>query len=184
MCMKMSSSPLIDIKINTRRYKVKKSQDYTVPSKGLIRSWKMIDNDCKFIPILYINGRPIRTPRSDKNLLSIAEMRNYIRNLEYIESKHEHELDLFEQLFFNNQLYGIEYYKTLSNKDLSESLFTRDFKKLQISFGINGPEEVEIEEEFWDRKGEDIITQTEEDLEMLEEIKSLQPMDQKMIGLT
>jgi hypothetical protein len=183
--MKMSSSQQpIDIKINTRRYKVKKTEGYNVPSRGLIRSWKMIDDKCKFIPILYINGIPIRTPRSDKNLLSISEIRNYIRNLEYIESKYEHDLDLLEQLFFNNQLYGIEYYKTLTNKDLSESLFTRDLKKLQISFGSNGPEEVEIEEEFWDRKGEDIITQTEEDLEMLEEIKSLQPMDQKMIRLT
>lgn len=174
----------VDIKINTRRYKVKKSQEYTVPSKGLIRYWKMVDNNCKFIPILYINGRAIRTPRSDKNTISISEIRNYIRNLEYIESQQEHELELFEQLFFNNQLYGIEYYKTLTNKELSESLFTRDIKKLQISFGSNGPEEVEIEEEFWDRKGEDIITQTEEDLEMMDEIKYIQPLDRKIISLT
>jgi hypothetical protein len=175
-------NPSLPIKINTRKYKVKKSQDYTVPSKGLIISWKIID-DCKFVPILYINGRPIRTPRSNKNLLLVSEMRNYIRNLKTVETREEHELDLFEQLFFNNQLYGIEYYKSLSNTDLSNSLFTRDIKKLQISFGINGPEEVEIEEEFWDRKG-DVITQTEEDLEMQEEIKYLQPLDKKLINLS
>lgn len=178
------SSDKLDVKINTRRYKVKKSQDYTIPSKGMIRSWRMIDSNCKMIPILYINGRVIRTPRSDKNLISISEIRNYIRGIEVPEEQYQIELDSFETLFYNYQLYGIEYYPTLTNQELFNSLFTRDIKKLQLSFGRNGPDEVEIEEEFWDRKGTSDITQTEDDIKMQEEINKLEPLDYKMIGLT
>lgn len=178
-----NTEPSQEIKLNTRRYKVKKSQGYGVPSKGLIRSWRMVDPDCKFIPVLYINNRKIRAPRSDRNLISIPELRNYIRDMDCPVEDYEFELDSFEQLFYHYQLFGIEFYKTLSNKDMFDSLFTRDIKQLQISFGENGPEEVEIEEEFWDRKGPDVITETEDDLEMQSELSKLQPINQR-ISLT
>ena len=173
-----------DIKINTRRYKVKKSNGYTVPSKGMILSWRIVDENCKMIPILQINGKTIRAPRSDKHFISISEIRNYIRNIEVPEEPHEIELDSFENLFYNYQLYGIEYYPTLTNKQLFDSLFTRDIKMIQLSFGVNGPDEVEVEEEFWDRKQTEEIKETEEDKSIQDEIKELEPLEHEMVSLT
>ncbi len=129
--------------INTRKYKIKKDQDYVVPSKGLILSWKILN--CKFVPILYINDKIIKYPRKDKNIISLKELRDYIR-----ETYDSPFLESLENVFYINQLYGIEFYKTLSNKDLFNSIFTRDIK-IQLHFGKNGPEEVEVEEEYWDR---------------------------------
>lgn len=173
----------LKIKINTRRFTVKKNENYSVPSKGLIRSWRMVDKNSKFIPILYINNRAVVTPRSDIRVVSIPEIRNYIRNMECTGEERQVELDAFEQLFYSYQLYGIEYYPSLSNKELFDSLFTRDIKRLQLSFGKNGPDEVEIEEEFWDRKVVDDITQTEEDIELQKEISTLKPLDHKVVSL-
>lgn len=171
-----------EVVCSTRRYKVKKNQFYTIPSKGMIRSWRVVD-DCKFIPILYIDDKIVRVPREDKNYISISHIRNYIRSLDAPESPVEVELDRLENVFYNHQLYGIEYYSTLTDKELFDCVFTRDIK-VQLSFGANGPEEVEIEEEYWDRKGAVTITQTDEDIEMMNEIDKLEPLEGKMVSLS
>lgn len=164
-----------EIRINSRRYKIKKSQEYTIPSKGLIRSWKVID--CNFIPLLYINNKLVRYSRYDKFVISIPELRNYIRSIECPEEENERNLDLLEHLFFSNQLQSIEYYSTLGSKDFFDSIFTRDLK-IQLLFK-NGPEEVEIEEEYYDRKNNETIVETSEDKELQEEISNLKPIEYK-----
>jgi tRNA-binding EMAP/Myf-like protein len=153
--MSISSNNKPTIKINTRVYKVKKSEGYIIPSKGMICSWKVLDKKCKIVPCFCINDRIIISPRKNKKIIDIAELRNYIRNIDVPEEPHEIELDSFENLFYNYQLYGIQFYQTLTNKQLFDSLFTRDIKQIQISFGPNGPDEVEIEETYWDRRGTD-----------------------------
>jgi hypothetical protein len=171
------------IKIKTRKYKVKKNQGYTVPSKGLIRSWKMVDENCNISPVLYINNRIIDISRKDKNTVCIAEIRKFINDIDCPEEEYEQNLVSFGDLFYNYQLFSLPYYPKLSNNDYSSSLFTKDIKSIQLSFGEDGPNEVEIEEEYWDRKGENEITQTEEDIEMQNEIKTLKPINQKITDL-
>lgn len=164
-----------EIKINKRRFKVKKSQDYTIPSKGMIVSWRVVDDVYNVIPILRVNDTTVKVPRKDSFTISIPEIRNYIRSDESIDSPYRSELDSLENIFYNYQLYGTEYYKSLSNKELFDSLFTRDIK-LQLYFGVNGPSEVEIEEEYWDRKGSVDIDMTNEDIEMQKELNGIEPL--------
>lgn len=163
----MSSS----IKLKTRRFSVKKEEGYGVPSKGLIKSWTVVDKTLKFIPILIIDDYRIRgVPRKDKLTISIEEIRSYIRNPD--RDPDEYSLDNFESIAYINQLYALEFYKTLTDAELFGSIFTRDYKTVQISFGLNGPDEVEIEEEFWDRNNSTEIEMTEEDREFQQEISS------------
>lgn len=173
-----------DIKLKTRRFKVKKDEGYGVPSKGLINSWTVVDKELKFVPILIIDDYKIRgIPRKDRFTISIEEIRSYIRNPD--RDLDEYNLDNFESIAYINQLYALEFYKSLTNKQLFGSLFTRDYKTVQISFGINGPDEVEIEEEFWDRNNSKEIEMTEEDKEFQQEIseKGIKPVGRKATDL-
>ena len=134
--------------LSTRKYKIKKDENYTIPSKGLIKSWRLVD--CiNFIPILYINGKIIKFKRENKNIISIPELRNYIRNID-IEDENFILLDNLENVMYHEQLYALEYYQSLSNNDMFNSLFTKNLN-IQLSFGDYGPDEVEIEETYWDR---------------------------------
>ena len=143
-----------------------------IPSKGLIKSWRVVDTTLKFIPILIVDGYKVRgVSRKNRFLISMDEIRSYIRNPEREES--EFNLDNFESVAYINQLYATEFYKSLTDDDLFKSLFTRDYAKIQISFGENGPDEVEIEEEYWDRNSSSKITETEEDKELQKELKGM-----------
>ena len=134
--------------LSTRKYKIKKDENYTIPSKGLIESWRLVD--CiNFIPILYINGKIIKFKRENKNIISIPELRNYIRNIDS-EDENFILLDNLENVMYHEQLYALEYYQSLSNNDMFNSLFTKNLN-IQLSFGDYGPDEVEIEETYWDR---------------------------------
>lgn len=163
------SSGTTFIKLKTRQFKVKKDEGYGVPSKGLIKSWTVVDNSLKFIPILIIDDYKIRgVPRKNKFVISIEEIRSYIRNPN--RDPDEFNLDNFEAVAYINQLYALEFYKTLTDEQLFGSLFTRDYKTVQLSFGLNGPDEVEIEEEFWDRNNSTEIEMTDEDKDFQQEI--------------
>lgn len=139
------------IPLKKRTYTLYKKDNFTITSKGMITSWKII-SDVSFVPILYINEIKITTPRKEKNVLSIAEIRGYIRDMDVLTEQNHNKLDKVENMCYLSQLYGIEHYKTLTNEELFNSIFTRDLS-IRISFGNNDsvPEEVEIEEEYWDR---------------------------------
>lgn len=157
------------IKLKTRRFNVKKEEGYGVPSKGLIKSWTVVDKELKFVPILIIDDYRVRgVPRKERLTISIGEIRSYIRQPD--REPDEYNLDNFESIAYINQLYALEFYKTLTDEQLFSSLFTRDYKTVQISFGLNGPDEVEIEEEFWDRNNSKEIEMTDEDKEFQQEI--------------
>lgn len=141
----------LNIKLNKRIYKLKKNNNYKIPSKGLIQSWKVLN--CGFIPILVVNDYKIKHSRKQKELISIPELRKYIREIEFPQTQIEKELDNIENNFCMYQLYATEYYKTLPNEDLFNSLFTRDIN-VNLYFGPNAPDEIEIEEEYWDRNSD------------------------------
>jgi len=172
------------VKLKTRRFIVKKNEGYGVPSKGLIKSWTVVQKDLKFIPFLVIDDYLIRgVPRKDRLKIDIEEIRTFIRSPD--RDPDEYNLDNFESIAYINQLYALEFYKTLTNEQLFSSLFTRDYKKVQISFGKNGPDEVEIEEEYWDRNNSTEITSSETDLEIQKEIEEngIQPVYKTCVSL-
>lgn len=169
--MSSKVSDISFIKLKTRRFFVKKNERYGVPSKGLIKSWTVVDKTLQFIPILVMDDYRIRgVPRKDKYTISIDEIRSYIRNPD--RDADNYNLDNFESVAYINQLYALEFYKTLTDRELFGSIFTRDYKTVQISFGENGPDEVEIEEEYWDRNNNTEIEMTEDDKEIQKEISS------------
>lgn len=177
-----------NIKLEVRKYNIKKNDGYTVPSKGLIKSWRITDKTLKFIPLLIIDDHRIRgVPREDKFFIDIKEIREYIRDPN--REPDEYNLDNFESIMYINQLYALEFYESLSSKDLFSSLFTRDYKKIQLYFGVNGPDEVEIEEEFWDRnkfkESENGLDLTEEDKEFQQEIvdQNIKPIDRQSMSM-
>jgi hypothetical protein len=170
------------IKLKTRRFVVKKNEGYGVPSKGLIKSWNVVQKDLKFIPFLVVDEYLIRgVPRKDRLKIDIEEIRRFIRSPD--RDPDEYNLDNFESIAYINQLYALEFYKTLTDEQLFSSLFTRDYKKVQVSFGENGPDEVEIEEEYWDKNDSAEITSTDNDLEIQKKIKEngIKPVDKSCV---
>lgn len=174
----------MSIKLNTRVLTLKRSQNYTVNSKGLIVQWKVNDG-CKSVPFLCINDVMVKAPRKDPYTISIPETRKYIRDIDIPQTPNETLLDNFENLFFTHQLSATEYYSELSNSELFDSIFTRDLR-VRLHFGNNAPDEIRVEETYWDRKGNSEITDVDEgeDFETIDQIKNMKGVEIDVVNLT
>jgi|LakMenE18May11ns_1017448.scaffolds.fasta_scaffold9627160_1 hypothetical protein len=60
---------------------------------------------------------------SINDIISIKDIRNYIRNIDYPETDYHNQLLNFENYLFSQQLKSTEYYYTINNKDLQNSIF-------------------------------------------------------------
>ncbi len=133
-----------------------KNQDYKIPSKGLIRGWKITSEvPDNLYPVLSFGEEKLNIPRKDRLYISLEEIRKYIRNIEVPESLEETRLLTLEHLFFGFQLAAMTFYPSLSSEELENSLFTRDIKDYRITFNGNDedsfPEAITVEEDYWDR---------------------------------
>lgn len=157
------SSPINPIQptLRTRTYKLYKDDNYLVPSKGLLKSWRFKNSTSI---VLFVDEEKVPFEFSD-GYVSITKLRNYIRAIDAPYSSTEVYLDKLEDKFYYHQIFARKYYPTLTNQDLFDAVFTEDIK-ISFSFPDN-PARIEVEEEFWDRKGEYI----EEDKEMQEEVE-------------
>lgn len=159
------------IKINQRKFTITKEGGYLVPSRGLIIEWRVADSSIKFVPILILDGHIVRgAPRANPHTINIKEIRSFARAVDRIDDNYM--LDNIESIMYIGQLYATEFYPTVTSRDLFDSVLTRDYKSVQLSFGVNGPDLVEIIETYWDRKETDQIGETEEDLEIQSFLKS------------
>ena len=144
--------------IKTRTYTIKKSEGYKIPSIGLIRSWKVItnqndtDTQTHLIPTLLINDIRIDLPKKNQYVISIPEIRDYIKTTDDYDMYIQDCLQNIEILLFSHQINAIQYYPTLSNKDFFESIFTKDISVKLVFKTKDTPEEILIEEEYYDRK--------------------------------
>ena len=167
----MNSINLIkyNYKLSTRNYTVSKNNNFKIPSIGLIQSFKIINfNE---INEKYKNNLKIKitignfsiTPSNlfkveNENVLSIKEIRNYIRNIDFPENDYENQLINFEHFLFSQQLKSTEHYYTIKNNDLQNSIFTSGINVyIEIIEENNNiiEEELQIEETFWDKIYED-----------------------------
>lgn len=132
-------------KIEEREYKIKKDENYKVPSKGMIVSWRL-KTEVKN-PRLVVDDYTVEY--DFKDFFSVSQLRNYVRDISFPEKEEDDRLITLEDKFYLNQLYGTEFYQFLSNRELFDSLFTRD---MNIRFVFDdSPEEVVIVEEYWNR---------------------------------
>ena len=172
-------------KLSTRNYSLSIDNNYKIPSIGLIHSFKILNynelkNKNKNTIVITIGNFPIpvhklfidkETQSSgiiDDNIISIKELRNYIRNIDDINNDYDNNLIQFEHFLFSQQLKCTEHYYTIKNEDLVNSIFTsginlyidirelksNDNNELSIE-SLNEmkilDEELKIEETFWDK---------------------------------
>ncbi len=140
------------IELNTRTFTIKKNQDYKFPSKGLIHSWEIKCN----VPNLklLINNYIVNIKLQNPLFFPVSEIRNYIRNIDCPETIDENNLCNIEGLLFKSQIDAIEFYPTLTTQNLYNSIFNRDLTiQLKCLDNSDTPDEILIEETYWDRKG-------------------------------
>ena len=132
------------------RTHIKSKHDFTIPTKGLIKSWKV---ESKSIPELYFGTMKIDIPRKDLHIFDFSEIREYIRNIDIPQTQEEIQLLSLEASFFAYQISAFQFYKSLSDYEFNNSLFTRDISTIIIK--IKDEEEVNVIEEYYDRSSED-----------------------------
>ncbi len=124
-------------------------EDSVIPTKGLIKSWKV---ESKSIPELYFGKTHVNIPRKDLHLFDFSEIRDYIRNIDIPQTEEETHLLSLEASFFGYQISAFQFYKSLTDKEFDNSLFTRDISTISIKTEDEG--DVNIVEEYYDRSGE------------------------------
>jgi hypothetical protein len=157
------------MKLATRTFFLQKCQGYLVPSKGLIKSWKIITGwnkekknvmiyeepteekkiEIKEFPIpkITLDNFILDIPHSDPYLIDWTTIRQFCRDLIPM-SIEETRWDSFEQLLFGYQLYAVAHYQGVDS--FFDYIFTKDINKIIFDFG-DGPDEIEVEEVYWDR---------------------------------
>lgn len=156
-----------NFKLSKRNYTLKRENQFKTPSIGLIQSFKIIELNCNklnenLVPSIIIGNFEIVPSLlynpSNTDTISIVELRNYIRTIDFPETVYDNQLINLEHYFYSQQLKSTEYYYNIKNKDLFESIFTsginvyleiknKDGSKIEES-KMN---EIKIEEIYWDK---------------------------------
>ena len=173
----------INYKLSTRNYTISNNNNYKIPSIGLINSFKILNyneikdkyKDKDIITVLTIGNFPIYINKIftfNDDVISIKNLRCYIRNLDDIISDYDNDLIKLENYLFSQQLKCTEHYYTINNEELKNSIFTSginvyidirennilntldNFTELSIEYLNNMKildEELKVEETFWDK---------------------------------
>lgn len=152
----MSLPPL---SLDQRTFTLKKETNYTVPSTGMIYSWKILNTDLSETPRLFLSDYEVKIPQKDPYEFSVSEIRQYCRAIEYPETPEETMLEVLEATLYGQQLQGIQYYPTLTNEQLYNSIFTKEIKPILFIFPNDAPEEIVVLETYYNR-GTNINTMT------------------------
>lgn len=170
-------------KLSTRCYTLNKEKQFKIPSIGLIQSFKIQNyNKLKeqysiLLPVLFLGNfkitpQELYTPENE-DVISIKELREHIRNIDFPNDVYENNLLNMEHFLYSQQLKSTEYYYTVQNKDLFESIFTSDMNVyIELHYKTNETsetvdfDEISIEETYWDKIRE------EDTYSLADEIKS------------
>ena len=163
-------------KLSTRTYTLNSEKQFKIPSIGLIQSFKILNyNELKekysiLKPVLLLGNFKIIPQElySPENIdtISIKELREYIRNMDFPNNSYENNLISMEHYLYSQQLKSTEYYYTIQNKDLFDSIFTSGMnvyielhycenKENDTEETLSVVDEITIEETFWDKIRED-----------------------------
>lgn len=181
-------------KLSTRCYTLNREKQFKVPSIGLIQSFKIQNYDklkeqySILRPVLFLGNfkitpQELYTPENE-DVISIKELREHIRNIDFPNDVYENNLINMEHFLYSQQLKSIEYYYTIQNKDLFDSIFTSGMNVyIELEYSENDDEnnettksdeikeqlsidEITIEETYWDKIRE------EDTYSLADEIKS------------
>jgi len=137
--------------LKSRSHFLNSEYNFTIPSKGLIKSWTIVGN----IPgELFLGDIHINTPRNNINIFDFAEIRDYIRNMDIQYDKTDVVLTNLEATFYGYQLDAIQFYPSLNSDIFFNTLFTRDIKPIQFKFSEIPTSDIEVIEEYYDRTNE------------------------------
>jgi len=157
--MKISINIKETFQCATRHFNLKSSNGFKIPSVGLIHSWKVINQDEKvYYPFLIIGNFELDLKRllpETKDIISIGELRKYIRGIDYPETDEQVHLLQLEDFMCGQQIKSIQYYHGVSTCDLFHSIFTGDLNVyLEIRDDKNQliDEEFQIEETYWEKQ--------------------------------
>ena len=161
-------------KLSTRCYTLNKEKQFKIPSIGLIQSFKIQNYDklkekySILTPVLFLGNfkitpQELYTPENE-DTISIKELRQYIRNIDFPNNVYENNLLNIEHFLYSQQLKCIEYYYTIQNKDLFDSIFTSGMNVyIELQYDENNDtksneikeqlsiDEITIEETYWDK---------------------------------
>jgi len=156
-------------KLSTRSYTLNQEKQFKIPSIGLIQSFKIQNYDklkeqySILTPVLFlgkfkITPQELYTPENE-DVISIKELREHIRNIDFPNDTYENNLINMEHYLYSQQLKSIEYYYTVKNKDLFDSIFTSGMNVyIELHYNETNDEqnekifdEITIEETFWDK---------------------------------
>jgi hypothetical protein len=142
--------------LDARTHKLKYTdKSYTIPTKGLVVSWKQLNGP---LMDLYFGTTKIDYPRENLREWNMTDLRKYLRDL-LPQDEYTTSLCSLEARFFSDQLTCFEFYKSLTDEQLSNALFTRDipqiyFKIASTASNITAPQELKIEEQYYNRTNE------------------------------
>ena len=160
-------------KLSTRKYNLTKDKQFKIPSIGLIQSFKILNlnsilekyKNLQLIPVLIIGNFEI-TPtllynHQDTSIISIKDLRNYIRNIDFPETEIDNKLINFEHYLFSQQLKCTDHYYTIKNNDLYDCIFTSGLNVYIELRDVNNSQnkdiheqiidDLDIEETFWEK---------------------------------
>jgi|694.fasta_scaffold126731_2 hypothetical protein len=137
--------------LKSRSHFLNLQNNFTIPTKGLIKSWKIVGD----IPgELFLGGIHLNTPRNDINVFDFNEIRGYIRDMDIQYDVSDVILTNLEATFYSYQLDAIQFYPSLDTDVFFNTLFTRDIKPIEFKFTEIPQNDIEIIEEYYDRTNE------------------------------
>lgn len=152
------------IKPIKRKFKITRKDNFKIPSKGVIVSWKLLPSTSQLSellsaipPIIKIdNLKTFLIWLSDKDPLyfSLSSWRKQSRSILCPESEDEKQIVELDRIFFAEQLDIGNYYTQLTAKEKFNSIFTL---RLDFSFEFHPNiatiiDEIEVEEYYYPRQ--------------------------------
>jgi hypothetical protein len=136
--------------LSTRTYIIKKKEGYKIPSTGLLKSWSWKDSD--IVPVLVIGSFSTKNIpyNHSQNKIDMSDIREYIREIVPMTIE-ENKMVQLEHFLYGCQLNAFEWFKNVDSKVFFNTVFNQGLD-IRLSFGPDGLDEVEIQEEYYDRK--------------------------------
>jgi len=138
-------------KLATRTHTINKSNNFSIPTKGLVKSWTV---DTEKSVDLFFGNTKLNIPRLKNNVFDFTEIREYIRNMDFQYDENDSILTNLEALFFGYQLCAFQFYQSLDNDVFFNTLFTRDIPVIRFEFTEDINEDITVIEEYYDRTEE------------------------------
>lgn len=158
--MKISINPNETFRQATRQFTLKSENRFKTPSTGLIKSWKILNNENEHLNAFVIFGNyeleitKIIPSFATSKTISVDEIRQYIREIDYPETEDDIKLLQLEDFICSQQIKSIQYYHSVPSSELYNCLFTSELNvyiELRDNFNQVIQDDLQIEETYWEK---------------------------------